>query len=94
MTLRETELLGKKLVRPLGFRRNSNNHYHYYTSYKEIYIEIKFYGEAFNEMNWSAEVIYRLDYGTDVVFRGSELNVDNIFLDADKLRAMFKFIRA
>jgi hypothetical protein len=93
MTLRDTELLGKKLVRPLGFRRYVNNHHHYHLSYKHIYIEIKFYG-GLNTLDWKVEVIYKLNYGTDVVFRGDTLDIDNIIPDANKLIAVFNFIRS
>jgi len=93
MTLRETELLGKKLVRPLGFRRNLHNHHNYYLSYKHIYIEIKFYG-GLNTLDWKVETIYRLNDGIDVIFRGDRLNIDNIIPDADKLIGLFNFLRA
>jgi hypothetical protein len=92
MTLRETELIGKKLVRPLGFRRNSNNHHYYYLSYKHIYIEIKFYG-GLNTLDWKVEIIYKLNYGTDVTFRGDQMDIETILPDADKLIAVFNFIR-
>lgn len=90
MTLRETELLGKKLVRPLGFRRSAANHQDYYLSYKHINIEIKFHGQG---NGWAVELKYNLNYGTQVVFRGTHLDIDNILPDADKLIAVFNFIR-
>jgi len=93
MTLRDTELIGKKLVRPLGFRRYINNHHHYHLSYKHIYIEIKFYG-GLNTLDWKVETIYRLNDGLDVIFRADRLNIDNIIPDADKLVALFNFLRS
>jgi hypothetical protein len=90
MTLRETELLGKKLVRPLGFRRSTINHQDYYLAYKHIYINIKFSGQG---NGWAVELKYSLNHGTEVVFRGTHLDLDNILSDADKLIAVFKFIR-
>jgi hypothetical protein len=93
MTLRETELIGKKLVRPLGFRRYVNNHHHYHLSYKHIYIEIKFYG-GLNTLDWKVETIYRLNDGLAVIFRADRLNIDNIIPDADKLVALFNFLRS
>jgi hypothetical protein len=93
MTLRETELIGKKLVRPLGFRRNLHNHHHYHKSYKHIYIEIKFYG-GLNTLDWKVEIIYKLNYGTDVIFRGDHVDIETILPDADKLIAVFNFLRA
>jgi hypothetical protein len=91
MTLRETELIGKKLVRPLGFRRSALDHQYYHLSYKDINIEIKFQGYG---TYWAAVLKYNLDYGTEVVFRGTHLDIDNILPDANKLIAVFNFIRS
>lgn len=90
MTLRETELTGNKLVRKLGFRRSKLNHQEYYLAYQHIPIEVKFYPQG---IDWGVSVMYRIDTGTTVIFKGTTLNIDNIIPDADKLIGMFYFIR-
>lgn len=90
MTLKETEQLGKKLVRPLGFRRSQMNHQYYYLIYKHVTIDVQFSPEG---VGWSVEIRYSLNYGTTVVFRGTQLDVNNILPDADKLIALFNFLR-
>ena len=90
MTLRDTELIGNKLVKKLGFRRSKLNHQVYYLTYQYIPIEIEFYPKG---TSWSVNVVYQIDTGTTVTFHGTALNIDKIIPDADKLIGMFYFIR-
>jgi hypothetical protein len=90
MTLRETELLGNALVRKLGFRRTRLNHNVYNLAYQYISIDVEFYPRG---TKWSVNIVYHIDTGTSVIFHGTELNIDNIIPDANKLIGMFYFIR-
>jgi len=90
MNLRETELIGNALVRKLGFRRTKLNHNVYNLSYQHIAIEVEFYAKG---TRWGVNVVYHIDTGTSVIFHGTELNINNIIPDADKLIGMFYFIR-
>lgn len=91
MTLRETELIGNALVKKLGFRRSKTNHQVYYLSYQYIAIDVDFYPIG---NSWGVNIVYHIDTSTTVTFQGTNLNIDNIIPDANKLRAIFNFIRS
>jgi hypothetical protein len=89
MTLRDTELIGKKLVK-YGFHRLPTNHHIY--SKKDISIEFKlYYGHI-----WVAEFTHELEYHTRVKFieHAVVFTPEWLVEEHKKLQAMFKFLRA
>lgn len=94
MTAKEANDIGKKLVRN-GFRREALNHNRYYAAYEGIYIEVLL--ELAYSSNWDAVFTYTLDAHTVVKFIGhtspNEITAKYLFKEADKLRAIFNFLR-
>jgi len=89
MTLRDTELIGKKLVK-YGFYRNSNNHHKY--MYKDISIEfVLFYSN-----NWYADIKMSVIDNVIVFFKGHEavFTPQWVMEEYGKLVAAFKFLRS
>ena len=88
MTLRDTELIGKKLVK-YGFYRNPKDHHKY--SKGDIRIEFKSsYGQY-----WVVDITYEFDVYTVVNFLhvGAVFTPEWLVEEHKKLQAMFKFIR-
>lgn len=94
MTAKDTVSLGKKLVKK-GFTRSkiNCNLYSIYRSGISIFIEFTLVYRS----HWSAEIIYELDLHTTIRFTGhsdtNAFSVDTIFKDAEKLEAVFNFLR-
>jgi hypothetical protein len=94
MTLRDTELIGRRLVK-YGFFRSNNNHHNYecLRRHARTGIGIKFikYGSI-----WVADFLYHIDHCTMVKFNHHEavFTPEWVIEEHDKLLAMFKFIRA
>jgi hypothetical protein len=89
MTLRETELIGKKLVK-YGFYRNSNNHHKY--MYKDISIEFV----LLYTNNWYADIKMSVIDNVIVFVKGHEavFTPQWVMEEYDKIKAMFKFLRS
>ena len=92
MTLKETEILGKKLVK-YGFHRSRANH-HVYTFISEnanISIEFKMYLKYI----WIADFTHDLEYHTRVNFieHTEVFNPEWLIEEHNKLKALFKFAR-
>ena len=92
MTLRDTELIGKQLVK-YGFYRNSNNH-HVYTFISEntnISVEFKLYLKYI----WIADFTHDFDYHTRVNFieHSDVFTPEWLIEEHNKLQALFKFAR-
>jgi len=88
MTLRDTELIGNKLVK-YGFYRNSNNHHKYV--YKDINIEfVLLYSN-----DWYADIKMSVIDNVIVYFRGHEavFTPQWVMEEYGKLVAAFKFLR-
>lgn len=94
MTAKEADDIGKKLVRN-GFRRQALNHNRYYTAHEGIYIEVVF--ELVYSNKWDAVITYTLDVHTVVKFIGHSdpkgITAKHLFKEADKLQAIFNFLR-
>ena len=94
MTLRDTELIGKKLVK-YGFYRSKTNHHAYGTMCKNpasgIDIIFTRYGHV-----WVANFIHNINHCTVVKFNHHEAVFTPEWLveEHEKLQAMFKFLRA
>jgi hypothetical protein len=88
MTLRDTELIGKELVK-YGFYRNSNNHHKYV--YKDINIEFV----LLYHNNWYADIEIHIDSQTVVCFKGQEALFTPEWLigEMSKIKALFQFAR-
>jgi len=89
MTLRDTDLIGKHLVK-IGFSRCKTSHYEYHCHYNGTFIEIKFI-KLYN--HWKVLIKYRIDASTDIVYDLPNIDVKTIYSEADKLVAIFKFMR-
>ena len=92
MTLRDTELIGKKLVKN-GFYRSSSDHHTYRSPISNCAITVHFkpsYG-----MVWMAFITHDIDTHTVVKFNGHEAVFSPEWLREEhkKLQAMFKFLR-
>ena len=88
MTLRDTELLGKKLVK-YGFYRNSHNHHKY--MYKDISIEfVLLYAN-----NWYADIKMSVIDNVIVFLKGHEavFTPEWVLEEYGKLVALFQFLR-
>jgi len=88
MTLRDTELIGKKLVKH-GFRRSASNHQYYLKS--DISVEFKIYYSKL----WVAYFTHNIDSYTRVKFSGHTevFTPEWVAEEHKKLQAMFKFLR-
>jgi hypothetical protein len=89
MTLRDTELIGKKLVK-YGFYRNSNDHHKYV--YKDINIEFVL---LYNN-DWYADIKMFVIDNVIVFLKGHEAVFTPEWLveEYGKLVAAFKFLRS
>ena len=97
MTLRDTELIGKKLVK-YGFHRSSTDHQNYkyqqnyriHTSRGAIAIQFKISGYT-----WYALIVHDIDSHTIVKCDGYEavFTPEWVIEEHDKLQALFKFAR-
>ena len=92
MTLRDTELIGKELVK-YGFYRNSRDHQHYRSPRSDygIIVHFKPYGSI-----WTALITHDIDTHTQVIFNDCEavFSVEWLTEEHDKLVAAFKFLRS
>jgi hypothetical protein len=89
MTLRDTELIGRELVK-YGFYRNINNHHKYV--YKDINIEfVLLYTNS-----WYADIKMFVIDNVIVSLNGHEavFTPEWVLEEYDKIKAIFKFIRA
>ena len=91
MTLRDTELIGKQLVK-YGCYRSSTDHQHYriHTSGGAIAIQFKISGSV-----WCALIVHDIDSHTIVKFDGHSAVFTPEWLveEHKKLQALFKFLR-
>ena len=91
MTLRDTELIGNKLVKN-GFYRSSTDHQNYKSPISSCAITVQFkpYGNI-----WVAFIVHDIDIHTVVKFNGHQAVFTPEWLREEhkKLQAMFKFIR-
>jgi hypothetical protein len=91
MTLRDTELIGKQLVKH-GFYRSSTDHQNYRSPMSNCAITVHFksYGSV-----WIALILHDIDTHTVVKFNGHEAVFTPQWLREEhkKLQAMFKFLR-
>jgi hypothetical protein len=88
MTLRDTELIGKKLVK-YGFYINSNNHHKY--MYKDISVEfVLLYAN-----NWYANIKMSVTDNVIVLLTGHEaiFTPEWVMKEYGKLVALFQFAR-
>jgi hypothetical protein len=88
MTLRDTELIGKELVK-YGFYRNSNNHHKYV--YKDINIEFV----LLYTNNWYADIKMSVIDNVIVFLKGHEavFTPEWVLDEYGKLVALFQFAR-
>ena len=88
MTLRDTELIGKQLVK-YGFYRNSNNHHKY--MYKDISVEFVLMHTSY----WSAEIKMSVIDNVIVFLRGhgAVFTPEWVMEEYGKLVALFQFAR-
>jgi hypothetical protein len=93
MTLRETELIGKKLVK-YGFYRSRTNHYNYTFIDSSININVEF--KKYFSTVWVANFTHDFDYHTRVIFTEHAVGFTPQWLveENKKLQAMFKFLRS
>ena len=91
MTLRDTELIGKELVK-YGFYRNSRDHQNYKSPISSggITVQFKPYGSI-----WVALIVHDIDSHTIVKFNGHSAVFTPQWLRGEhkKLQAVFKFLR-
>jgi hypothetical protein len=92
MTLRDTELIGKKLVK-YGFSRSNTDHQNYIsTSYPNVMtVHFVRYGGV-----WLANFVHYMDINTIVKFDSHEavFTPQWVIKEHEKLQAMFKFARS
>ena len=91
MTLRDTELIGNKLVK-CGFYRYKTDHQSYRGHVFDGFVTIHF---KMKGTVWSALITHEIDVHTTLDFRGYEAVFTPEWLveEHKKLQAMFKFIR-
>lgn len=93
MTLLDTEKAGKKLVKQLGFARSLDNHQLYHCIYKDIFIEVKFQKYNF----WNIVIKYAIldvhPRNPEIIYTYSEFDVNDILPQAEKLKALFNFLK-
>ena len=91
MTLRDTELIGKKLVK-YGFKRSTTDHQNYiFTSHPNtMTVHFVRYGGI-----WLANFVHYMDINTIVKFDHHEavFTPEWVVEEHEKLQAMFKFAR-
>jgi hypothetical protein len=91
MTLRDTELIGKQLVKN-GFYRSSIDHQNYKSPRSNYAITVQF--QAYGSV-WIAVITHDIDIHTVVKFNGHDTVFTPEWLREEhkKLQAMFKFLR-
>ncbi len=91
MTLRDTELIGKKLVKN-GFYRSNADHQYYRGNLNVGWITIHFKKKG---IVWSALITHEIDVHTTVHFTDHQAVFTPEWLveEHKKLQAMFKFLR-
>jgi hypothetical protein len=92
MTLRDTELIGRKLVKA-GFFRSNISHYVYRYRSDDINIYLEFKPSA--SQAWMVDFIHELDYHTKITFFGHSaiFTPDWIIKEHLKLKTVFKLLR-
>jgi hypothetical protein len=93
MTLRDTELIGKKLVKYRFYRDDKDHQLYQYWGINGaggIYVEFKIYGGI-----WAAIITHKIDARTEVKLDGRQAVFTPEWLveEHKKLQAMFKFLR-
>jgi hypothetical protein len=92
MRLRDTELIGRRLVK-YGFYRSKTDHqnYRYFNLQGAINIQFQRYGVV----GWSALIVHEIDAHTTIKFDTYEALFTPEWLveEHKKLQAMFKFLR-
>jgi hypothetical protein len=92
MLLRDTELIGKELVK-YGFYRSSSDHQNYriHTSGGTLTIQFRLSGSV-----WCALIVHDIDSHTIVKFDGHSavFTPQWVIEEHEKLQAMFKFLRS
>lgn len=91
MTLRDTELIGKKLIKHGFYRANSDHHYYRGNMFgRWVTVHFKIQGVV-----WSALIIHEIDVHTSVAFTGHQAVFTPQWVreEHSKLQAMFKFMR-
>lgn len=93
MTLRDTELIGNKLVK-YGFYRSNTNHHNYEFLRRNPNTRIGIVFTRYGHI-WVADFLYHTDHCTMVKFTHHEavFTPEWVIEEHDKLLAMFKFIR-
>jgi hypothetical protein len=93
MTLRETELIGKKLVK-YGFHRSVNNHhqYSYITIKMNVSVEFKLYFSNVWIVNFTHDVA--LNTRVQIIEHAETFTPEWLIDEHNKLRAIFKFLKA
>jgi hypothetical protein len=94
MTLRDTELIGKKLVK-YGFYRSNTNHHVYKNSALPLHNGSIELGFRLSGSVWVVSFIHHIDFHTTVKFDGHQTVFTPEWLveEHKKLQAMFKFAR-
>ena len=92
MTLRDTELIGKELMK-YGFYRNSKDHQHYISPRSDYGITVHF---GLDGGIWVASITHDIDTHTQVIFdyHQAVFSIEWLTEEHDKLVAAFKFIRS
>ena len=93
MTLRDTELIGKKLVKAGFFRSNYNHHFYRSANFKgEIILEFK----LLYTNNWYADIEMHIDSQTVICYKGQEALFTPEWLigEMGKIKALFQFARS
>ena len=92
MTLRDTEFIGRRLVK-YGFYRSKTDHQNYRLPKVEGAINIQF--QRYGVVGWSASIVHEIDAHTTIKFDTYEALFTPEWLveEHKKLQAMFKFIR-
>ncbi len=93
MTLRDTELIGNKLVKR-GFKRSISSHFVYTYITSDLNISVTFrndYGPY-----WSVDVIHDIDKHTRVkIYNHNEVFIPEWLVEEhNKLQAIFKFLKS
>ncbi len=91
MTLRDTELIGNKLVKH-GFKRSTTDHQNYISTHYPNVMIVHFVRHG---ATWLANFVHYMDLHTIVKFDGHEavFTPQWVVEEHKKLQAMFKFIR-
>jgi hypothetical protein len=92
MTLRQTELIGKKLVK-YGFYRSRVNHHQYTYVSKDINVSVEF--KLYFSHVWVANFTHDLEFHTRVNFveHTDVFTPEWLIEEHNKLRAVFNFLR-